>query len=136
MKSEQVGLTQEPGFFVFSHGNDCPAGLEPPEVAKNRRKTTVKIQRSIAPGFIRLDKSYDIPKAFDNFTKPAIAFQSRQVVPSIYHLQVTVKGCNAIASNRCNTYAYNNSNLLFYWIKKLLICFFFAIYGPIFPRSL
>ncbi len=35
--------------------NDCPAGLEPPSEARNRRKATLKIQRNTTPGIIRLD---------------------------------------------------------------------------------
>ncbi len=35
--------------------NDCPAGLEAPAGARNRKKATVKIRRNTASGFIRQD---------------------------------------------------------------------------------
>ena len=35
--------------------NDCPARLEPPAEARNRRKPTEKKRRNTAPPFIRLD---------------------------------------------------------------------------------
>ncbi len=35
--------------------NDCPAGLEPPAMARKGRKATVKKPRNTAPGFKALD---------------------------------------------------------------------------------
>ena len=46
--------------------NDCPAGLEPPAGASNRRKGTVKIRRKMSPKFIRLDP-HIVLKALLNF---------------------------------------------------------------------
>ena len=35
--------------------NVCPAGLDPPAVARNRRKSTLKIRRILSSGFICQD---------------------------------------------------------------------------------
>ena len=38
--------------------NDCPAGLEPPEGARKRRKASVKKRRNTAPRIKALDPEY------------------------------------------------------------------------------